>query len=307
MGARLVLALAITVALVIGGVFVAQRWLGETPRATAELTVDAAPPPGPAQVAPAVGVTVTQVTGAPERLRANQAATPLKLGDVLAPDDTVRTGDGDGAKLRVGDVADVEVASRSQFSIGALTAWGSHARLGGGRISAVVHGDHEGRLRVETADGAAAESKGGAFSLLAGDGHVTLATTEGRAQLSARGRTVDVNAGFQATARKDAPPSAPTAIPPSLFIKLAQPRATVQREKQTVVSGRTTPAATVTINGEHFAADERGDFSRTVPLREGKNVVRVDTEDVLGRHRAQTLPSITVDSTAPEVRTTVKW
>jgi hypothetical protein len=251
---------------------------------------------------------VKAVRGTPERTRAREPSAPLHAGDVLDADDVIRTGESGGVSLVVGDVADVELASHTEVTVGQIADRVSKLQLGDGHLSAVVHGRKRTGLRVEVRGGdAAAESQDGAFAVLSHDGQVTLATTAGRARLSAHQRVVEVEAGYQATARRDAAPAAPTAIPPSLFIKLAPLHALVQREKQVVVSGRTTPGTVLTINGARAVASESGEFHQSIPLHEGKNLLRVESEDVVGRHQSQSLPAITVDSHAPVVRTTVKW
>jgi Glucodextranase, domain B/FecR protein len=313
-GARLVIAALSTAIVVALGALVASRWLGApppvasppapvtAPAATATTATTAAGKPEAGSESRAV---VTAVVGAPTRAHGAAPAVPLRSGDVLDDGDVVTTGESDAASLKLGGAADVDVAGGTQLSVGAIRDRVSRVRLRDGRIAAVVHG-HDAALRVESGE-AAAESDAGAFSVLAADGQVTLATTQGRARLTAHNRTVEVGAGFQSRASHGAAPSAPAAIPPSLFIKLAPPRATMQRERQTVVAGRTAPGAVVTVNGVQVVAGESGEFSRLVPLREGKNVLRVETRDVLGRKSAQSLPAITVDSKAPDVRAKVKW
>jgi Glucodextranase, domain B len=308
MGARFLLAAALVAVVVGAGALVADRWFAAPPEAT---EASPAPPAPPAPAADARRRTMVKaVRGTPERTRARAPSAPLHAGDVLDPDDVIRTGESGGASLAVGDVADVELASRTEVTVGQIADRVSRLQLGDGHLSAVVHGEKRSSLglRVEVRGGdTAAESQEGAFAVLSHDGQVTLATTAGRAQLSAHQRVVEVQAGYQTTARRDSAPAAPTAIPPSLFIKLAPLHALVQREKQVVVSGRTTPGTVVTINGVRAVASESGEFHQPVPLHEGKNLVRVESEDVVGRRQSQSLPAITVDSHAPVVRTTVKW
>ena len=303
MGKRFLLAAALVAIVVGGGALVADRWFAPP----AEVTE--APPPAPSAAPAAEARTLVKaVRGTPERTRARQPAAPLRAGDVLDADDVIRTGESGGVSLVVGDVADVELASQTEVTVGQIADRVSKLQLGDGHLSAVVHGRKRTGLRVEVRGGdAAAESQEGAFAVLSHDGEVTLATTAGRARLSAHQHAVEVEAGYQATARRDAAPAAPTAIPPSLFIKLAPLHALVQREKQVVVSGHTTPGAVVTVNGARAVASESGEFHQSIPLHEGKNLVRVESEDVVGRHQSQSLPAITVDSHAPVVKTTVKW
>jgi hypothetical protein len=303
MGSRIALALGAAVGVVLLGMALSRR-----------LFDDPAPKPAPAApVAPAAPpaakkVVVLSVSGVVARSRAGGADVPLAKGDVLAADETIHTGESGSAALQVGSTAEVQVADRTEFSISEMTDELSRVQLKDGRLSAVVHGD-KSRLRVETSGNeAAAETEAGAFSLLATrGGQVTLATSSGRVRLSARDQSVEVAAGFQSTVRKDGAPTAPTAIPSSLFLKLARPRALVQRERQTVVTGRTAAGAVVSINGVRVGVDEHGEISTTVALRDGPNAVRVSSEDVTGRRQSQNLPTITVESRSPNIETKVKW
>jgi hypothetical protein len=83
---------------------------------------DAPPPPAATAPAPVARVVrVSAVDGKVMREHAGAAATALRVGDVLGADDVVRTDDGGSATLDVAGVADVQVATRTQVSIGELT------------------------------------------------------------------------------------------------------------------------------------------------------------------------------------------
>ena len=65
--------------------------------------------------------------------------------------------------------------------------------------------------------------------------------------------------------------------------------------------------AIVSINGVRVKVNNKGQFKTVVPLKEGKNDLSVEAEDVQGKHKIVSLPTITVDSKAPSLRSDVTW
>ena len=270
---------------------------------------DEAPPPAAAAPAPVARVVrVSAVDGKVVRQHAGGATTPLRVGDVLSADDLVRTDDGGTVTLDVAGVADVQVAARTQVSIGDLTETLSKVRLSDGRIAATVHGGAERSLEVDApSSGAVANARAGEFSMLSAGTQVSVATRSGEVVLSARGRSVRIGSGQLSVVERDRPPTAPQAIPASLFLKLGAARPITQRAKTTTVYGATTPGAVVSINGVRVAADGKGEFSSTVALKEGANNIAVESGDVLGRSERAAWPRVTVDNSAPNTKTKVEW
>jgi hypothetical protein len=269
---------------------------------------DPAPPPAAAPAPVARVVRVSAIEGKVVRERAGGAGTPLRVGDVLSADDVVRTDEGGSATLDVAGVADVQVAARTQVSIGDLTETLSKVRLSDGRIAATVHGGAARSLQVDApSSGAVANARTGEFSMLSAGTRVSVATRSGEVVLSARGSSVRIGSGELSVVERDRPPTAPQPIPASLFLKLGATRPTVQRAKTTTVFGATTPGAVVSINGVRVTADGKGDFSSTVPLKEGANSIAVQSADVLGRSERAVWPRVTVDNSAPTAKTKVEW
>ncbi len=269
----------------------------------------AAPPVANAAPAPARSVRtvrVTAVAGRAERQSGAGAALPLKVGDQLAADDLVRTEEG-SATLDVGGRADVTIAGHTQVAIGELTEKLSRVKLRDGRISAVVHAA-DAKLQVEAVGtSAVASADRGEFSMLSTGSQVSVATRSGQVTLSAHGQSVTIGAGQLSVVQRDLPPSAPAAIPPSLFLKVSAPRALAQRQKQTTLHGNTIPGAVISVNGLRVTADPTGEFTATVALKEGANDLTVESEDVLGRRERAAVPRITVDSRAPAATSKVEW
>jgi hypothetical protein len=252
------------------------------------------------------GIKVTSVSGTVELKRATQPPTPLHVGDELASDDVVHTEEG-SAGLDVGGVAEVEVAPRTQVAVGELSEQLKRVKLRDGRVSAVVHASGGG-FEVEAQDGqAVARALKGEFAVQASGSHVAVATRAGEVTLAAHGKSVQIGAGQISVVAAQAPPSAPSEIPPSLYVKLTSSHPPEQRARDTVVKGTTTPGAVISIGGVRAVADATGEFTAKVALKEGANDLVIESEDALGRKQRATGPRIVVDTRRPDVKSKVKW
>lgn len=277
-----------------------------------DLPPPAAPAVAPSARAEAVApvVKVTAVQGKVMCQTTSGVRTEVKAGDTLPPEALLVAASGATAQLDVAGIADVEVADGTEVSIGELSATLSKVSLRDGRLAAVVHGAAR-RLEVDVPGASAsATTNDGAFSMLASGSHLSVATTAGQVTLAARGRAVRIGAGQLSLVdgeRGDRGPSDPQPLPASLFLKLGASRAITQREKKTTVRGTTTPGAVVSVNGVRLMANEAGEFALIVPLREGTNLLVVESRDALGRSERVTAGRVTVDSRAPESQTRVEW
>jgi hypothetical protein len=269
----------------------------------APVHVDASPS---AAAAKPRGIKVTSVSGAVELKRATQPPAPLHVGDELGSDDVVRTEEG-SAGLDVGGVAEVQVAPRTQVAVGELSEQLKRVKLRDGRVSAVVHSSGGG-FEVEAQDGqAVARALKGEFAVQASGAHVAVATKSGEVTLAAHGRSVQIGAGQISVVDAQAPPSAPSEIPPSLYVKLTSSHPPEQRARDTLVKGTTTPGAVISVGGVRTVADAAGGFTAKVALREGANDLVIESEDVLGRKQRAPVPRIVVDTRQPDVKSKVKW
>jgi hypothetical protein len=253
------------------------------------------------------GVRVTSVSGAAELKRAAAPPRRLQVGDELGAEDSVRTDDGT-AGFDVGGVAEVQVAPHTQVAVAELTAKLKRVRLRDGRLSAVVHGTGDDGFEVEAQEGAAvARALKGEFSVQALGAHVAVAAKAGEVTLAAHGRSVQIGAGQISVVEAQQPPSAPSQIPPSLYVKLTSSHPAAQRARDTLVKGATAPGAVISVGGVRAVADAAGTFSAHVALREGANDLVIESEDALGRRQKAQVPRIVVDSSEPDVKSKVKW
>ncbi|MFH1810205.1 MAG: FecR family protein [Pseudomonadota bacterium] len=234
----------------------------------------------------------------------------ITQGDALSLDDTIRTLGGGSALVQLGNAVQVRLTPHTEVTIRELTERTSRVRIEEGRIVAEVNPQGRTVLRVEAKGSrAVAEASAGSFSMISdGRGQVAVATSAGSVKLVAAGESVDISAGQVARVSGDAAPTAPAAIPTSLYLKVAAPLRAIQREKETVVQGTATPGALVRAGEQVAMADERGAFRLRVPLREGKNDVQIRVTDVEGRERTQKMPAITVDTREPTIQNPqVQW
>ncbi|HEY1816056.1 MAG TPA: FecR domain-containing protein [Kofleriaceae bacterium] len=251
--------------------------------------------------ATAPALELVEVEGRVEK-RAGDRWVALADHDPLTAQDTIRTGDGARARIQTGDTI-VELGSRSEITVGEISATLSHYLLNTGRVSAKL-GAAGRTIRIETRSvGAIAEAASGRFDVLDAAGRVAVAAEDGRVQVRAHGTAVDVRAGELTTVTAGAAPTAPAEVPPSLFLKIAPPDA---RGHTAALRGTTEPGAVVTIGATRVAADDRGAFSSQVPLKSGENVIVVLVEDAMGRREQQIVKQV-VDDTGPKVNAQVHW
>lgn len=232
----------------------------------------------------------------------------VTAGDRLNTDDAVRAGRNSEATLRMGNGVEVRLSPRSEFTIRELNAEVSKIRLDEGHVTASV--DENGKRILKVAakgTDAEAESRGGEFGVVTdGNGQLAVATTTGSVKLSAGGATVDVAAG-QTSAIADGKPAAPTAIPSSLFLKVAGLGSSKTNQTQVTLTGQTDPGSIVRSGDVVAKVDEKGRFKVQVPLKDGANTVAVEVVDAQGRSKTQALPPITVDRVKPSIDAETTW
>ncbi len=271
----------------------------------------AAPPDaGPAIVATDQRATVVSSRGRVEVRGADGAWSPVAIGRELASDESVRTGRNGEANLSFGDGIEVRISPRSEFAVRELQADVARIRLEEGHVAASVDPSKSRALQVEAkGSDALAESKGGSFGVVTdGRGQLTVATQTGSVKLSARGKTVEVEAGTTSTVTADGDgPSAPREIPKSLFLKLQDTGKRRTNRTVTTVEGETAPGSVVRVDGLLAQVDSKGRFRVKVKLKDGKNRVSVNVLDAMGREQSATSAEIVVDREKPKIETNMKW
>jgi len=289
-----------------GGVAVASaRGVGDAGAAGATTTGSESP----TATGPRTAI-ATMVQGFVEmRAGAAEAWKKLAVNDALNDDDAVRTGRNGEAHIRLSDGIVVRLSPRSEFTIRELAAGASRVRLETGHVSAAVDSSKGEVLRVEAkGSDAVAETRGGEFGMVTdGAGQVAVATTTGSVNLTARGSTVQVDAGKTSSVTKGEGPSAPVALPSSLLLKVADPVRKTTNARSTVVEGTTSPGALVVAQETTVVADKSGKFRVPVRLADGANAIGVAVVDALGRRKEVALPEIVLDRKKPEIDAQMTW
>lgn len=301
MGKRFGIALAIAAVVVAAGTLLYRLMFdgGDGSRAAA---IDAGPPSRGVDAAPALEqIRVVSIEGVVDREVGGQWVR-VAPGDQLSASDSIRTQVDGRAVL---DVAGVQVELDQVSRLSNIVA--TRVELAEGRVSARL--PSTGRrfgVAVEGSD-AVAEAAGGEFAVLTdGEGAATVASVSGQVRVTARKTSVDLPAGTQSVVESGQAPTAPTPIPPSLFLKVQRPQRKVQRSRQLALSGETVPGAVLSINGRRVEVDAEGRFTAVVELAEGDNRVVVQTRDVAGRAESEDV-GVVVDSKAPDVGGSVRW
>lgn len=234
----------------------------------------------------AAEVKLGEITGSVQ-LRKGQGGEwqEAKSGDVLEPNDGVRTSDGSYAVLVGGETWQVKMEPGTEVGIGELRESITRLLLQNGMARASVKGGgrHVFEVRASNSD-AVATTDGGVFTIANnGEGTVALGAESGEVAFAGGGRVVIVRAGQQSIVKPGQPVSEPVTIPSSLLLKVAlpPPHTTVNKQKL-VLKGTVDPGAMLEVQGRIVRVDADGRFEAPVTLKEGKNPLSIRARGVGG-------------------------
>ncbi len=263
------------------------------------------PPPPPPPVAEKdagralTAVRLAQVQGTVEiRKGASGEWAVAKEGDLLSPNDGVRTRDGSYAVMVGEEYWEVKMEPGTEVGIGDLSESITRLLFANGMARATVRGGgrHSFEVRSTTGD-ATASTDAGVFTMAGnGKGTVAIGTEEGEVRLVGKGRVVIVRAGQQSIVHAGQAPSDPTPIPNSLLLKVALPAASTVNRPKVVLRGQVEPGTQLEVQGRVVQADDKGRFEAQVPLMEGKNSVEVRARGV-GGQTATSTHAVELDTT----------
>jgi hypothetical protein len=284
-------ALALVAALGVGAAWVFERWVAPGAHAGPGL---APPPPAPPLAAAPPGAdagvaVVTAVEGLVERAdREGAAWTPLRQGDRLAPDASLRTGASARADLEVGGAdSRLTVAEGTELTVRELSRAAHAFRLSRGRVR-VDYAESGARvLRVEAEDGAVAETRGARFTVLRSGTTVAVAAEAGRVDLSAAGGRVRLDAGQQSVAAAGAAPSPAAPIPLDVLLRVAQLSGSGAGGPCLDVEGRVRPGSELWADDAPVPVASDGRFRLRVARAPGRTAVRLRAREPSGRERAE--------------------
>lgn len=260
-----------------------------------------APPPPAVPKPPAAGGRVTDANGAVEISTGGGEWRAADVGAPVGPQASLRTGEDGKAVVAYGEALDVKVSPDTTLRVDEVNDVQASFVVEEGLVVADVDPQSGRTLRIGAAGtDAVAETTDGRVHLLAdGEGNVQAAVTRGSADVTAQGKTVTLQNGFQTSVAKGEAPTAPTVLPKSLLLKIKWPPEQSTAKRRQVVRGVTTPRTRVRVGTELVWADHKGRFRTIVELEEGENQIRAYALDVAGRIESGTSPPIEVDTKAP--------
>jgi hypothetical protein len=306
LGRSLALGLGLVVLLAGGGWLVFEHFVAAPPPMTAIAVV---PPvesrPTPAMVRD-VRATVVEVVGVVERTE-GEAWVALHVGDALEAEDTLRTGPGSRADLRVGDESSrLSIPERSEVRVDEVTSAVHAFRLARGRIDVDYQGQDERVLRVRSGEGTVVETRAARFTMLRNGTMVAVATRGGAVSLSSAGGSVELGAGQQSVVFDGAKPLAAEPIPLKVLLEVAE-KASASDSLCLSVSGKVRPGAEVLVEDEPAEVSRDGSFRAEVPRRQGRTQVRVMAREPGGETRAMLLACRPGTRARPPPRESVKF
>ncbi len=249
-----------------------------------------APPSAP------VALSVVELRGEVAVGRDGGVWAPAEEGQVLSSQDRVRTGQASSALLSMPGVFAVRLDAESEFRVRSLAEGAMRFLLEQGMLSAEVR-DDPSRLFEVAAASAVVRTRGADFRMnVSQAGVVAVGASAGQVELESSGKVVQVRAGHLTRAERDRPPLDPIPVPAALFLKVRWPARPALSHRAVAISGATAPGARVQVDGVTVEVDAAGRFRRVVELREGENLVQVQSQDVGGNRTEARSPPLHVDT-----------
>lgn len=262
-----------------------------------------------APVFPRPHLLVTSVNGKAESLRTGSLIwESVSAGDELFADDRLRTEKNATVRLAVDDKSRFELEGRSELNVEELTATIHQIELALGQISVDYDTSENRILKITASDelDAVAETTAAQFVVQRVGGEVTVATQMGRVKLTAKAESVTVGPQSFSRVSKGSAPMKPEPIPMEVLLKVANPKKGLERDRSTIISGRTNVGAMVLVNDEAADVDETGRFRVAVPLRPGLRQVNVVSNTAWGSAEKQ-VQVFTVPDDGEVTDAKVKW
>ncbi len=239
-----------------------------------------------------------QVASAEGRVEAERDGrwSPIKEGDTLTRTDVVRTAAGGRAILRLSAGTEIELRERVEIGLDRLPG-GPAVDLRRGKVLARVSGAEA--LAITSHDTRTANEGPSHFVVRSDEqGRVSVAALSGSARFAAGGRSVKLAAGTESSSEPGGAPTDPERIAEEVLLEVVWPaEEQSHRVDHAEIRGQTRRSSTVTVNGTEAPVGPDGHFTATLPLRDGKNPVEVEAEDLAGR--TQKAASTVVRRTRP--------
>jgi glucodextranase-like protein/FecR-like protein len=253
-------------------------------------------------------VLVVSTEGLVERMSLEKEWQLVSVGDRLNMDDSIKTANKASARLRIDEKSEIDLSERSELKVREISDTVHRFKLLRGKIGVDYDAASARVLKIEDAKSeAVAESMAGKFTVLNSDGVISVATTVGEVELKAKKKSVVIKAGEMSRVVPGKKPEPTKLIPVSVMLRVAKPKKQVQRDRFTVVRGRTDVGARVSVNDISASVDHKGRFMARVKLRAGRNRLIVRTSDVAGNIKKRDLGIVIVDANAPIKDINIQW
>ena len=212
----------------------------------------------------------------------------LQPGDLLSLQDVIRTAAHARVLIRRGG-SEIEVRENLEVRVEALAQQTAKFSVlsGDGDLSASVAGNDE-TLAI-AADATESVNMGASRWVVARtqSGKVAVVVAKGQVKFRSHGQAVTVNAGTESAAAPGQPPTAPRAFPSDLLLSVIWPESPPTKDTAQI-QGTARPSSHVVINGRTVEVQADGTFAAEVPVKLGANAIRVQEQDIEGRHKAVT-------------------
>ena len=245
--------------------------------------------------------------------------TPIQRGELLTPEDVLRTAPGARAVLRLGAASEIELREKVEIKLERLSGAGAIIDLRRGKVEARV--TRSGDNITISASETRVSNQGPARYIVMADessGRVSVAAVEGTARFASGGKQVLVHQGTESRSERGGVPAEPEKIPEDVLLTVVWPEAERHELKPkgaastgvsvnvggaggTTVSGRVRPSSTVMVNGAPVVVAADGRFVASLPLREGPNEAHVEAEDLMGRKKLKEATLLRSPSHPPEL------
>jgi len=252
--------------------------------------VQAEPPRVPPVAEEAPRARVREVVGVVQRGHGELWVT-LGAGEVLEPEDSVRTGPGARVDLWVGDeTSRLSLPERSEVRMEEATRAVHTIRLERGRIDVDYREQRARVLRVHAQGGVVAETRAARFTLLRRGAMVAVVTRGGAVDLSAEGATIQIGAGQQGLVFEGARPLGPEPIPLEVLLRVAANAPAGGQALCLSLLGEVRAGTEVWVEGVPTEVSREGAFRADVPRARGRVQAWVVAREPGGATRELSMP-----------------
>lgn len=246
---------------------------------------------------------VLSVEGQVKSTSADGKSRPLRERDVIADNETIETGKNSSVKVGRQDQY-LAMREETALSLMGVNTKEPQVLVERGAVEGSVTPQKGLSLKVKVAKNETAVAIYGGRGTVRtdGEGILDVSAHEGNIQLQPPGKPAqDVPKGEHRVVASDGESLASGAIPRSVLLAVEWPEEHILNKPTTTVKGKVTPGSEVVVEGRRIKPERDGSFKAEVPLREGKNQVKVEARGT-GEPTTQVSPEYMVDTKAPSVR-----